>query len=292
MSNIKVQQISETEVEVSLSPETPMEMVNQLEKGLNVRGFVEDLTKSTISIRRFYRPQDGVNKVADQLIKSLQQMTKGSDSPKGPSMRDLVRETNLKNRLLATGQKQAFANLSNPNQSPSPSPISSPRQSGPSVLPPNPNKLFKPGVSSTEKSEHLKDCSCRECKEMRKNEKIKKSERELNWNQDDLDKVATNFARAMSSKLVKGTEVGAQLSDMYKNKIKLQPTDEELFGQMVVSEEQVQKAESNYANSINNFYAEASKPISQRFASEEEELAYWNSIKVNGSDGNDGSSGY
>ena len=35
---------------------------------------------------------------------------------------------------------------------------------------------------------------------------------------------------------------------------------------------------------------EAAKPISKRFASEEEEIAYWNNIKV--ADRDDGSSGY
>jgi hypothetical protein len=69
-----------------------------------------------------------------------------------------------------------------------------------------------------------------------------------------------------------------------------QPTNEQLFGHLVPSEEMVKSAEDNWQNGLNNFFAEASKPISARFASEEEEIAYWNSIKV--ADRDDGKSGY
>lgn len=59
-----------------------------------------------------------------------------------------------------------------------------------------------------------------------------------------------------------------------------QPTDEEMFGRFVVTEEQVAKAEKEWDNSLNSFFEEASKPFSSRFASEEEEAAYWASIKI------------
>ncbi len=70
-----------------------------------------------------------------------------------------------------------------------------------------------------------------------------------------------------------------------------QPTDEQMFGGGVVTEEMAKAAEGKWNNTINNWLAEATKPISQRFASEAEELAYWNSLKING-DRDDGSSGY
>jgi hypothetical protein len=48
------------------------------------------------------------------------------------------------------------------------------------------------------------------------------------------------------------------------------------------SEEQLQKAEDGWNNRM-NWLQEAVKPISARFNSPEEEAAYWDSIKVNGS---------
>lgn len=69
-----------------------------------------------------------------------------------------------------------------------------------------------------------------------------------------------------------------------------QPTDEEMFGGGVVTEEMAKAAEHKWGNTFNNWLSEAQKPISQRFASEEEELAYWSKIKV--SDRDDGQSGY
>lgn len=58
-----------------------------------------------------------------------------------------------------------------------------------------------------------------------------------------------------------------------------QPTDEQLFGHLVPSEEDIQKAEANWGGRM-NWLEEATKPISARFASEEEELAYWRSLKT------------
>lgn len=69
-----------------------------------------------------------------------------------------------------------------------------------------------------------------------------------------------------------------------------QPTNEEMFGGGVVSEEMAKAAEHKWGNTFNNWMVEAAKPISQRFASEEEESAYWANIKV--MDKDNGQSGY
>ena len=58
-----------------------------------------------------------------------------------------------------------------------------------------------------------------------------------------------------------------------------QPTDEQLFGHLVPSEEDIQKAEHAWSNRM-NWLEEAVKPISSRFSSPEEEQAYWDSLKV------------
>jgi hypothetical protein len=48
-----------------------------------------------------------------------------------------------------------------------------------------------------------------------------------------------------------------------------QPTDEEMFGHLVVTEEQVKKAEQDWENKIGNGYNEASKPIDPNHDSRE-----------------------
>lgn len=47
-----------------------------------------------------------------------------------------------------------------------------------------------------------------------------------------------------------------------------QATDEELFGHLVVSEEQVKKAEAEWDNTFNGFYEEANKPVTGDTAAE------------------------
>lgn len=68
-----------------------------------------------------------------------------------------------------------------------------------------------------------------------------------------------------------------------------QPTDEQMFGHLVPSEEEIQKAENTWNNRM-NWLEEAMKPISSRFNSPEEEQAYWDRIKV--ADKDDGKPGY
>jgi len=43
-----------------------------------------------------------------------------------------------------------------------------------------------------------------------------------------------------------------------------QATDQELFGGLVVSEEQLQKAEDDWNNQLNGFYKEAAKPLEKQ----------------------------
>jgi phage shock protein A len=56
------------------------------------------------------------------------------------------------------------------------------------------------------------------------------------------------------------------------------------------SEEMAKAQEARWGNSINNWVAEATKPLNSRFKSKEEEQAYWDSIKI--SDGSRGTEGY
>jgi hypothetical protein len=89
--------------------------------------------------------------------------------------------------------------------------------------------------------------------------------------------------------------MATQLAAMMQSKAMMrpdhrQPSSEEMVmaGQamgLAPSEEMIKAADRQWHGTMNNWLLEASKPISQRFASEEEELAYWSSIKVNGGSG-------
>ena len=94
--------------------------------------------------------------------------------------------------------------------------------------------------------------------------------------------------------------MAGQLANLMNNKAMLnplqrQPTSEDMImaGQMMglgATEEVIKSQDQQWGSSINDFYREAAKPLSARFSSEEEEIAYWNSIKVG--DRDDGKPGY
>lgn len=71
-----------------------------------------------------------------------------------------------------------------------------------------------------------------------------------------------------------------------------QPTDEEMALAWAAQnpDESMEKSEQAWGNTFNNFFAEVTKPLNQRFRSEEEERAYWDRIKV--VDNGQGNGGY
>ena len=56
------------------------------------------------------------------------------------------------------------------------------------------------------------------------------------------------------------------------------------------TQEEMNKAESEWGNGINNWLVEAAKPINQKFKNEQEERAYWDKIGV--SDNGRGNEGF
>jgi len=106
------------------------------------------------------------------------------------------------------------------------------------------------------------------------NAKLKKSE--VEWSEQEA---AKNLAKAMPVPVITG-----QPTDVDFERILMQSG-------AIVSEEQAEAINKSWGDTIQDFFAEASKPIGQRFASQEEEDAYWRSIKVGGG-GRDSDSGY
>lgn len=344
MSKIKVDQISESEVLVSLPSDTPMEMVQQLTKSLSARGLVEDTQNSTLSNRYFYRPN--TDDVADRLIKSLQGLMKEEDNTwhmnkpgAAKAFAAQQRKIDAENRAKRAGIKETKPFISNP--------------AGPAVLPPNVNRLVdtqynkikkdeedveksgygpkgagqynpadnakrkmnntgaqtgigpnvntkqyttvKPAGSQVDpklkKPQPVKVYSEEEKAELARKMGLKKS-----WGQHLPFPNAEEEMAKMQPKVSAEDIMAQQLSNLMTGKAMLgqqpppQPTDEQMFGHLIVSEEMAKKADDKWGNTFNNWLTEASKPISQRFESEEAELAYWKSLRVD--DRDDGQSGY
>ncbi len=90
-----------------------------------------------------------------------------------------------------------------------------------------------------------------------------------------------------------------QKSGMLGSRPPRQPTSEEMSKAATnmwaqqngfSTQEEMNKAESEWGNGINNWLVEAAKPISQKFKNEQEERAYWDKISV--SDSGRGTEGY
>lgn len=97
--------------------------------------------------------------------------------------------------------------------------------------------------------------------------------------QDEESTQAQNLANLLKARGILGTRPSPR-----------QPTDEELFGHLVTPEEDQEKLEKSWGNILNDWMIAAQQPLNARFKSEEEERAYWDSIKVN--EGDPGGSGY
>lgn len=319
MSKIQFEQINDDVVEVSIPSDTPMELVHQLTKSLLSRGLVEDLAKSTLAIRYFYRPEDKANQLADKLIKSLEGMSK-DDQPYWSTKSKFSQQK--QNREMDIAERRAKNGIKQPtNVSPAPEPH---------IMPDAPGKMYDntPAAMRTAegtgkryayikdpvaKQEHAENCDCAKCKADRKAalaDKIKqRAMKKSAWVQHNAIPSAEEEIMKLAKSTAQSGEHAAanQLANLMMGKKMLgenvhpvvqammvppppQPTDEQLFGHLVVTEEVAKSAERQWNGTINNWLTEATKPISQRFASEAEEEAYWASIKV--SDRDDGSSGY
>ena len=316
MSQIKIRQVDDDNLIVEVGPETPVEAIDRLCKGFADRGLVEDLSKSTVSNRYFFRSKDPVVDLADELIKSLSELT---GLTKANAQVKAQFEVQARNRLAtrnASRAKSGFAPISldqmnNPTGQKAPSATtkpSMPRSSGPATLPGVPNQLVGeiganakkseyPGYSQTDPKLKRKQPVKKWTPEEIANENKKRGLKKNAWGQhldfpngDEMvkryqpgeyetneDRYANDLANLMANKSLLGMQPPPQ------------PTDQQMFGHLVASEEQIKKSEQEWGGAINNWLVEATKPISSRFSSEEEEMAYWNSIgKV--SDAPDGTS--
>lgn len=379
MSRIEFEQIDDDTIEVIIPPETPMAMVQQLTKSFIARGLVEDLQKSTLSVRYFYRPEDKVNDLADKLIKSLQSMSKDELPywhPKAQmANQKRVREMNVDERRAKLNPKPTAAPSIEPSQAkmydtgPAAmntadgsgkryayirdkvkkedededdieksnygpkkggqyNPIDNAKRKANNMDPvegigPNVNaKSYssKPGQLSGKQSAAL---TARIQNKANKKQPVKVFTPEeiaakynpdgtlkKSWGQhlpfpsaeEEIMKLAKNqpledgestaanqLAALMAGKSMLGKNVPPAIKAMFAAP-PAQPTNDQMFGHLVVTEEMEKANQEKWNQGAFGWLAEAAKPITKKFNSEAEELAYWDSIKVNDKD--DGKSGY
>lgn len=381
MNRIEFEQISDDVVEVVIPPDTPMEMVQQLTKSFTARGLVEDLQKSTLSVRYFFKPTDKANELADELIKSLAGLAKADDLPSWHPKAKIAHAKKMRQADVAARQK-AHGVTGKPEApiTPEPKPTGprmfdndpinqrtagysgkryayirdpvkkedeedeeddieksgyGPKKGGQytpadnarrkmnnvgDAIPAGPNSNVKsysskPGQMSAKASAALtarlqakanrgqpvKQWTPEEIAAENEKRGLKKS-----WGQHlPFPSAEEEIMRLAKMDQPSGEEASAkQLANLLMGKKMLgdiplgmrgmfadpppQPTDQQMFGHLEVTEEMAKKAQNDWSGTLNNFFEEATKPISQRFNSEEEELAYWSRIKVNGSSGDEG----
>lgn len=366
MSKIKFNKINEQLLEVSISEDAPLEMVEELTNSLLSKGLEEDTKSSTLCTRRFkVIKKYNVEDVADLLIKSLMRMNKQDDDTMSPTER--------RRKMMAESQgvkyepnkvvpkvEQGFTgstsiskipsqpNIKTMNELQKPAPNLLPKKAasegdiekssyGPKgselydqadnakrkmgnigdVVGDAPNKNVKsystkPGQLS---SKAQADITARAQAKLNRKQPVKI------FSQEEKDVLAAKMGLKKSwadhppfpsaeeeimkfAAIQKGNKDENQLSNQLANLMSgrsmlgqghRQPTSDEMLAAgesmgMGISESTVQKAEAEWGNSFNNWLVEASKPISQRFSSAEEEEQYWNSIGVQ--DRDDGRSGY
>lgn len=98
----------------------------------------------------------------------------------------------------------------------------------------------------------------------------------------DIDEDYGEILHKQENSAINGLIALMERKSMLKN---LQPTSEEMImtGEKMgigSSQEEIDATNSKWNNTINDWLIEASKPISSRFASKEQEQEYWNSIRV------------
>ncbi len=98
-------------------------------------------------------------------------------------------------------------------------------------------------------------------------------------------------AQRLANQLQKGGALGVRPTPGQPSNQEMAAAARNMWAQQngFSSQEDMNKAESEWGQGINNWLVEATKPISQRFKNEQEEREYWDRIKINDSGrGNDG----
>jgi len=368
MSRIKFSQIDSKTLEVAISEETPLDIVEQLNKSLISKGMTQDITNSTLSIRRYsFYSTSKAEDIADRLIKSLVNLTK-DDTALSPmeQRRKMMAEAQgveyVPNKVVPkvnqtfTGrtsipEKPDQTNVDRMNQLKKPAANILPKKAASddsqhdvqkSSYGPKGAELYSQADNARRKVKNVGDIAgqgpnknvksysskpgqlsakAQASNLIREQGKLNRKQPVKILSQEEKDELAIKMGLKKSwinhnaipnadkevikvdtvqKAIISESALANQLANLMDNKSMLgqsyrQPTSEEMIAAgesmgLASSNDVINKAEDRWNNSFNNWLVEASKPISQRFSSPEEEQLYWNSIGIE--DRDDGRSGY
>lgn len=265
-NKIRFKVLDDTTLRVDISSDTPIEIVDTLVKSLTARGMVEDASRSTVSSRYFFREQDRLVKMADAIIESLTSLSKASFlSGKRVIVDTRTSELDVPNKIpidepwTARGSGIRYAYI----------------RDLPKRDPPKKKKWWEKLNIFKEEEAQKKDNS--------KDSSAEQKSKEVSAKEEE-DKLAKKLAETISANSMMPRYLNPSTDELIKSAIAMGiGTD----SRQLDAQGSLQGS-SSYASS---WIEEATKPIGQRFSSEEEELAYWNSIKVSDSVDDD-STGY
>src|SRR5665213_486091 len=169
MNKIEFEQISNDEIEVIIPPETPILMVQQLTKSFTTRGLVEDLQKSTLSVRYFYRPADKINNLADKLIKSLQDMTKADELPYWHPKAQMANQKRVRDMERGVASTPALPTAPAAPTAPVAAPKIADTSPAAAYTARGSGRRYAHTSTPIKKDEHGEDCTCSECEVAKSN---------------------------------------------------------------------------------------------------------------------------
>lgn len=209
-------------------------------------------------------------------VSKEEDVEKSNYGPKGKSQYSVA--DNIRRKANNTGDQTGFGSNTNTKQYTSAKFSNQTPQTDPKLKQPQPVKQWSKEQIAAEQAKRngLKKSWGQHLPFPSAEEEIMKLAK--NMPVDGETEAANRLSQLMSGKGLLGQQPPAQ------------PTDEQMFGHLVVTEEMEKNADRQWQGAAFDWLKEAQKPISQKFASEADELAYWDSIKI--ADRDDGKSGY
>lgn len=258
--DIVFSEYTDSSVEVEVGNDVPEGYEEKVVKSLEEKGFIEMFKKSDGTRRHIFINKDTFTLDDNVYCKSVKTwrcpegMSKSNYGPKGAGA--YTPKDNIKRKMNNTGEVVGEGpNVNAKSYSSKPGQLSMKAQAA----------LEARKLAEKNKKQPVKTLNPEELAEFARQRGVEVKKSQPEWTDNEM---ASKLAQAMP-----------------KGGLQLQPTNKDFEQAMVnqgigMSKEQLEKSDANWGNSLNNFFAEASKPLSARFNSQEEEDAYWASIRI------------
>jgi len=265
MNKFKFVALNENELKVSIPQDAPVSHIKKLSSMLESRGLLENMAKSTKDEKFFYKKINAI----DLIIEKLQKMARVTKKD-GPGITTTVN----------------WQELIKPKKKPPVNEVKQPKPSGEQNI----SQTNPVNVSTNDQQQDanediwinrqkVKGSSWRKLNKdnqsAKKNEQHKGVDRLIASTTIENNKDALNKSEQIAvNKLINAMKEKNMLDSDANNTSNL-----------------TAKPEDSWDTSITDWFKEALKPINSKFSSEQEQIDYWNSIKVDGSN-DDGITGY